>query len=90
MIKSALALLALMLVVSVAPAQTRVPTLDDLLTLKSIGATQISPDGKRVAFTLTSGNTFSADIHVMNIDGTGVTNLSNTPGFTEQLTAWPR
>jgi len=49
-----------------------------------------SPDGKRVAFTLTSGNTFSADIHVMNIDGTGVTNLSNTPGFTEQLTAWAR
>src|ERR1043165_7309844 len=66
MIKSALALLALMLVVSVAPAQTRVPTLDDLLTLKSIGATQISPDGKRVAYTVSYGD-FKQDAFVTQI-----------------------
>src|ERR1043166_5716107 len=66
MIKSALALLALMLVVSVAPPQTRVPTLDDLLTLKSIGATQISPDGKRVAYTVSYGD-FKQDAFVTQI-----------------------
>ena len=52
MIKTALTSLALLLVVSAAPAQPRVPTLDDLLTLKSIGGTQMSPDGKWVAYTV--------------------------------------
>src|SRR5215510_12020092 len=66
MIKSALALLALMLVVSAALAQTRIPTLDDLLTLKSVGATQISPDGKWVAYTVGYGD-FKQDAFVTQI-----------------------
>ena len=66
MIKSALALLALMLVMTAAAAQTRVPTLDDLLTLKSIGATQISPDGKWVAYTVSYGD-FKQDAFVTQI-----------------------
>ncbi len=33
-------------------AQHRVPTIDDLLTIKSVGSTQISPDGKWVAYTV--------------------------------------
>src|SRR5437588_9535772 len=37
-------------------AQTRVPTLDDLLTIKSVGGTQISPDGKWVAYTVGYGD----------------------------------
>jgi dipeptidyl aminopeptidase/acylaminoacyl peptidase len=66
MIKRALALLTLMLVVSAAPAQSRIPTLDDLLTLKSIGGTQISPDGKWVAYTVSYGD-FKQDAFITQI-----------------------
>jgi len=66
MIKTALTSLALLLVVSAAPAQPRVPTLDDLLTLKSIGATQMSPDGKWVAYTVSYGD-FKQDAFVTQI-----------------------
>src|SRR5690348_1831901 len=66
MIKTALALLALLLVVSAEPAQSRVPTLDDLITLKSIGGTQISPDGKWVAYTVSYGD-FKQDVFVTQI-----------------------
>ncbi len=48
-------LLAMLATVAlVAQAQTHVPTLDDLLTLKTVGGTQIAPDGKHVAYTVTS------------------------------------
>lgn len=66
MIKSALALVTLMLAVCVAPGQTRVPTLDDLVTLKSIGGTQISPDGKWIAYTVSYGD-FKQDAFVTQI-----------------------
>ena len=66
MIKSALALLTLVLVVTAAPAQTRVPTLDDLLTLRSVGGTQISPDGKGIAYTVSYGD-FKQDAFVTQI-----------------------
>jgi len=49
-----------------AQAQTRVPTLDDLLTLKTAGGAQISPDGKRVAYTVTYGD-FKQDAFVTQI-----------------------
>ena len=51
---------------SVASAQTHVPTLDDLLTLKTAGGTQISPDGKHVAYTVTYGD-FKSDSFVTQI-----------------------
>src|ERR1043165_779776 len=44
----------------------RVPTLDDLLTLKSVGGTQISPDGKMVAYTVGWGD-FKQDSFVTQI-----------------------
>jgi dipeptidyl aminopeptidase/acylaminoacyl peptidase len=47
-------------------AQTRVPTLDDLLTLKTVGGTQISPDGKSVAYTVTYGD-FKTDSFITQI-----------------------
>jgi dipeptidyl aminopeptidase/acylaminoacyl peptidase len=47
-------------------AQTRVPTIDDLLNLKTVGATQISPDGKRVAYTVTDAD-FKQDAFVTQI-----------------------
>jgi dipeptidyl aminopeptidase/acylaminoacyl peptidase len=66
MIKRALPLFWLMLVVSGGLAQSRVPTLDELLTLKSAGATQISPDGKWVAYTVSHGD-FKQDAFVTQI-----------------------
>jgi dipeptidyl aminopeptidase/acylaminoacyl peptidase len=45
---------------------THVPTLDDLLTLKSIGGTQISPDGKWIAYTVGYGD-FKQDAFVTHI-----------------------
>src|SRR5580765_7506377 len=47
-------------------AQTRVPTLDDLLTIKSVGGTQISPDGKWVAYTVGYGD-FKQDAFINQI-----------------------
>jgi dipeptidyl aminopeptidase/acylaminoacyl peptidase len=60
------ALFILVLLVSPAGAQPRVPTLDDLLTLKSIGGTQISPDGKWVAYTVSYGD-FKQDAFITQI-----------------------
>ena len=66
MIKRALVLFALMLIVPAALAQSRVPTLDDLVTLKTVGATQISPDGKWVAYTVSHGD-FKQDAFITQI-----------------------
>ena len=66
MIKIAPALLALMLLASAALAQSRVPTLDELLTLKSVGGTQISPDGKWIAYMVSHGD-FKQDAFVTQI-----------------------
>ena len=49
-----------------------------------------SPDGKRMAFSLMAGGSFDSDIHVMNVNGTGITNITNSPAVSEQLTAWAR
>ena len=38
-----------------------------------------SPDGKRIAFSLTPSGSFSTDINVMNVNGTGITSLTNSP-----------
>ncbi len=64
----ALALLAG--VAALAQAQTadtrRVPTVDDLMTLKSVGSPRISPDGTRVAYTVTETD-FDQDAYVTQI-----------------------
>jgi len=65
-LNSLLPLIALVTVVSVTPAQTRVPTLDDLLTMKTVGGSQISPDGKRIAYAVTYGD-FKQDAFVSQI-----------------------
>ena len=44
-------------------AERRVPTIDDLLTLKSLGGNQISPDGTRVIYTITETD-FAQDAFV--------------------------
>ena len=50
----------------IANGTTHVPTLDELLTLRTIGGAQISPDGKHVAYTVTYGD-FKQDAFVTQI-----------------------
>lgn len=70
MIKKSASLFVFLTLVAVAAwaanGPTHVPTLDDLLTLKSIGGTQISPDGKWVAYTVTYGD-FKQDAFVTQV-----------------------
>jgi dipeptidyl aminopeptidase/acylaminoacyl peptidase len=47
-------------------AERRVPTIDDLLTLKTIGSPQISPDGARVVYTQTEAD-FAQDAFVTQL-----------------------
>src|SRR5215468_5753685 len=50
--RSAISLLLFISFIFTANAQRRVPTIDDLLNVKSLGGAQISPDGKYVAYTV--------------------------------------
>ncbi len=61
-----LCLLALATLAAFAADARRVPTIDDLLTIKSVGGTQISPDGKWVAYTVGYGD-FKTDAFVTQI-----------------------
>jgi dipeptidyl aminopeptidase/acylaminoacyl peptidase len=62
-----LALLALATAAAVAAnGPAHVPTLDELLTLKSVGGTQISPDGKWIAYTINYGD-FKQDAFITQI-----------------------
>lgn len=51
------------------------------------GQAALSPDEKQVVFVSTRGNG-SKDIFIMNIDGTGVQNLTNTPNLDEFQPDW--
>ena len=48
---------------TLAAADQRVPTVDNLLTLKTIGGAQIAPDGGTVAYTVTEAD-FDQDAFV--------------------------
>ena len=56
------------------------------MTVKSMSKTgifpDISPDGKRMSFTL------DGDIYVINTDGTNMTNITNTPELTEMTSSF--
>ena len=49
-----------------AAAQSRVPNIEDLLKVKSLGGAQISPDGRWVAYTVTEAD-FKQDAYVTQI-----------------------
>lgn len=69
MIKRTILLLSLVILTTLTSAANdpaRVPTLDDLITLKSAGGTQISPDGKWVAYTIGYGD-FKQDAFLTHI-----------------------
>jgi dipeptidyl aminopeptidase/acylaminoacyl peptidase len=63
-------LLTLVVALAIAPAslaQTpHVPTIDDLLTLRTVGAAQISPDGRFVAYTVSEAD-FEQDAFVTQL-----------------------
>jgi Tol biopolymer transport system component len=59
-------LLLICLLAPVAAGQHRVPTVDDLLNVKSLGGAQISPDGKWVAYTITESD-FKQDAYVTHV-----------------------
>src|SRR5437773_6613468 len=61
-----LCLFTLATAVTFAADARRVPTLDDLLTIKSAGGTQITPDGKLVAYTVGYGD-FKTDAFMTQI-----------------------
>lgn len=69
-INRALLLLSLIIVLTstslALDSAPRVPTIDDLLNLKSVGGAVISPDGKWVAYTVTSSD-FKQDAFVTQI-----------------------
>jgi len=62
----ALALFVLFALVFAADEAKRVPTVDDLLLVKSVGGAKISPDGSRVAYTV-SETDFKQDATVTHI-----------------------
>ncbi|MFN2531027.1 MAG: prolyl oligopeptidase family serine peptidase [Pyrinomonadaceae bacterium] len=64
-----------------APAQTRTYTIEDLLKVRRVGDSQVSPDGRRVAFTIGDVN-FDANravnhIYVVSISGGDLKQLTS-------------
>jgi hypothetical protein len=47
-----------------------------------------SPDGSRIAFYAYRETGGNADIYVMNADGTGINNLTNTPDADDRYVSW--
>jgi dipeptidyl aminopeptidase/acylaminoacyl peptidase len=54
--RSILFLLFLASFTCLVPAQQRVPSVDDLISMKTLGGAQLAPDGERVAFTVTESD----------------------------------
>jgi Tol biopolymer transport system component len=54
---------------------------------------QFSPDGTKILFACVTygsafGNGHTADICTMNANGTGVVDITNTPGVDENVPSW--
>ena len=81
--KRFVAVLAVSLVAfcSLAAAQTRTYTIEDLLRVRRVGDPQVSPDGKHVAFTIGDvsydANRVVTQIYVTSIDGGGMKQLTS-------------
>ena len=63
-------------------------TIADLLTVKRVGAPQLSPDGRTIAFTVgtvdKAANRVISQIYTMNADGSNQRQLSRGPGSSSQ------
>ena len=66
-----------------AAAEKRAFTIDDLYRLKGVADPQFSPDGRRIAFVVTtydlSAGESNADIYVMNADGSETRRMTTDP-----------
>src|ERR1051326_1973711 len=66
---------------SLAAAQNRTYTIEDLLKVRRVGDPQLSPDAKRVAFTIGDvnfdGNRVVNQIYTTSIDGGGMKQLTS-------------
>ena len=64
-------------------AQKKAFTIEDLYHLKSVSSPRIAPDGRRIAFTVTSYQLHkgkaNTEIFVMNADGSHVRQMTNNP-----------
>ena len=52
------------------------------------GNPDVSPDGTKILFARATGGAGSGDIYRINIDGTGLTPITATPGVDESQPAW--
>ena len=75
-------LLAILISISAIPQTKRAINIDDLWAMKRIGSYDVSPDGKRLAFTLTSysfeANKGNTDIYLIDSDGKSLRALKNS------------
>ncbi|MGE5314973.1 MAG: prolyl oligopeptidase family serine peptidase [Acidobacteriota bacterium] len=81
--KRIILLIAALLLASQSYAQKQPFTISALYKIKAVADPQISPDGRRVAFTVTEsflkeGKT-NSEIYVMNLDGTGLRRMTQNP-----------
>jgi len=76
-------MVAVMLMATTAIAEKRAFTIDDLYNIRSVRDPQFSPDGKRIAFSVTDYDLqegkSNTDIYVMNADGGAVHRMTNDP-----------
>jgi dipeptidyl aminopeptidase/acylaminoacyl peptidase len=81
--KRFVAVLAVLLLTlcSLATAQNRTYTIEDLLKVRRVGDPQVSPDGKHIAFTIgdvnLDANRVLTQIYRMSIDGSGLKQLTS-------------
>ncbi|MBZ0199591.1 MAG: hypothetical protein K8H86_06975, partial [Ignavibacteriaceae bacterium] len=81
--KTKVFVLIMILLVVAANAQQKKPfTIEDVYRVKNVGSPVVSPSGKLVLFTvnvadLKEGKS-NTDIYLMNIDGSGITNLTDS------------
>lgn len=79
-------LIALMsfLMATTALAQKTPFAIEDLYKLKGVGDPQISPDGKKIAFTVTENSLAegksNVELYIIDADGTNMRRLTNNPG----------
>jgi len=60
-----------------------------LTSIGFVSCAHYSPDGSRITFHRTERDKpYSSDIYVVNGDGSGLTNITNSPDLVEQCPAW--
>ncbi|HEY7547031.1 MAG TPA: S9 family peptidase, partial [Blastocatellia bacterium] len=90
---SAWLLLALVLVAQIAAAQKkRVVTVDDIMKIKSILETQISPDGSQILYVVGEPNLaaslYNTDVWLVNSNGGPAVKLTNGSGMRDDTPRW--